>query len=50
MMYRLGVKQPGSDQVYPLHTPGFRVDESSLKTGISLLSYLAVELLDTSPV
>jgi len=50
MMYRLGVKQPGSDQVYPLHTPGFRVDESAIKTGISLLSYLSVELLGTTPV
>jgi amidohydrolase len=50
MMYRLGVRDPGSDQVYPLHTPGFRVDESSLRTGISLLSFLSVELLKSSPV
>ncbi len=45
MMYRLGVKEPGSKKVYPLHTPGFRVDESALKTGVSLLSYLTIELL-----
>ncbi len=45
MLYRLGVKQPGSDQVYPLHTSGFRVDESALRTGISVLSYLSIELL-----
>ncbi len=45
MMYRLGVKAPGAEQVFPLHTPGFRVDETALKTGISLLSGLAVELL-----
>jgi metal-dependent amidase/aminoacylase/carboxypeptidase family protein len=50
MMYRLGVKDPGSTTVYPLHTPGFRVNESSLKTGISLLSYLTIELLKTAPV
>ncbi len=50
MMYRLGVKEPGSDQVYPLHTPGFKVDESALKTGISLLSFLSVELLKKTPV
>lgn len=50
MMYRLGVKEPGSAEVYPLHTPGFRVDESSLRTGISLLSFLSVELLKTKPV
>jgi len=50
MMYRLGVREPGSSEVFPLHTPGFRVDETALKTGISMLSYLAVELLHTSPV
>lgn len=50
MMYRLGVKEKGSNQVFPLHTPGFRVDESALMTGISLLSYLSFELLKTSSV
>lgn len=45
MMYRLGIKKPGQEQVFPLHTPGFRVDESALKTGISLLAYLSAELL-----
>jgi amidohydrolase len=50
MMYRLGVKAPGTDTSYPLHTPGFRVDESALKTGISLLSYLSIELLRNPPV
>ena len=44
MMFRLGVKQPGSAQVYPLHTPGFRVDESALRTGISMLAYLGLKL------
>ena len=41
MMYRLGVKDPHQDKIYNLHTPGFRADESALKTGISLLAYLA---------
>ncbi len=50
MMFRLGIREPGSDQVFPLHTPGFRVDESALKTGISLLSFLSVELLKMTPV
>jgi amidohydrolase len=45
VMYRLGVREPGQEQVYPLHTAGFRVDESALETGISLLAYLAVEML-----
>ena len=45
MMYRLGIREPGLEQVFPLHTPGFRVDESALRTGISLLAYLTSELL-----
>ena len=50
MMYRLGVKDPGSEEVLPLHTPRFMADEKALKTGISLLAYLAVELLKRKPV
>lgn len=49
MLYRLGVKQPGSATVHPLHTSGFRVDESALRTGISMLSYLSLELLKIAP-
>ncbi len=45
VMYRLGVKGPGKAAVFPLHTAEFRVDESALKTGISLLAYLASEML-----
>jgi amidohydrolase len=45
MMYRLGIGTPGKDQVFPLHTPGFRVDEAALGTGISLLASLAIHLL-----
>jgi amidohydrolase len=50
IMYRLGVRQPGSDQVHPLHTSGFRVDESALATGIPLMAYLTIELLKNPPV
>jgi amidohydrolase len=50
MMYRLGVRQPGSDQIWSLHTPRFRADETALRTGISLLAFLAVELLRKKPV
>lgn len=50
MMYRLGVRSPGSEQVFALHTSGFRADESALGTGSSLLSCLAVELLNHPPV
>jgi amidohydrolase len=48
MMYRLGVKDPASDEIYPLHTPRFMADEKALKTGISLLAYLAVNLPKTN--
>jgi amidohydrolase len=50
MMYRLGVKDPGSEEVLPLHTPRFIADEKALKTVIALLAYLAVELLKRKPV
>ncbi len=50
MMYRLGVKESGTDQVFPLHTPGFRVDESALKTGITMLTSLSIELLKSTAV
>ncbi len=50
MMYRLGVRNPGSQQISPLHTSRFRADETALKTGISVLAYLAAELLKKKPV
>jgi amidohydrolase len=45
MMYRLGVRDPGSEQPYLLHSPLFKVNESALKTGISVMAFLAIELL-----
>jgi len=50
MMYRLGTKERGTDKVFGLHTPHFKVDESALKTGISMLAYLSIELLKTTTV
>jgi amidohydrolase len=45
MLYRLGVKDPGTEQPYSLHTPSFQASEGALNTGITLMSYLAIELL-----
>jgi metal-dependent amidase/aminoacylase/carboxypeptidase family protein len=50
MMYRFGVRDPGSEYSYPLHSPLFKVNESALCTGISVMSYLAIELLKTTLV
>ncbi len=49
IMYRLGVKNPGQDEVFNLHTPTFRADESALETGVALMAYLSIELLQTEP-
>jgi amidohydrolase len=49
MMYRLGIRPPGSEETYPLHTAGFKADESALRTGSALLTFLAVELLRNPP-
>lgn len=48
MMYRFGVRDPGSERSYPLHSPHFQVNESALHTAISVMSYLAIELLKTT--
>jgi len=50
MMYRFGVGDPGSEQPFSLHTPQFKVNESALRTGISLMSYLAIEMLKIEAV
>ena len=50
MMYRFGVGNPGSEQPYSLHSSKFKVNESALRTGISLMSYLAIELLKIEAV
>jgi amidohydrolase len=48
MLYRLGVKSPESDKVAPLHSGKFVADERALKTGMSTLAWLAIQLLQTS--
>ena len=50
MMYRFGVGDPGSEQPYSLHSPKFKAKESALRTGISLMTYLAIELLKIEAV
>lgn len=46
MMYRFGVRDPGSDEVLSLHSSRFKSDEGALVTGISFLACLALELLN----
>lgn len=50
MMYRLGVRNPDAKGHTSLHTPRFMADEAALKTGISLLAFLAIELPKKHPV
>ena len=45
MLYRLGVKAAKTEEILPLHTNRFSAEESSLKTGLTMLSWLAVNLL-----
>lgn len=47
MMYRLGVKEPGQEEIFNLHTPKFRAHESALETGVALMAFLSIELLQT---
>ncbi|MEZ5069823.1 MAG: M20 family metallopeptidase [Bacteroidales bacterium] len=45
LMFRLGVKTPGAETTYALHTSRFQADESALWTGILMLAGLSLELL-----
>ncbi|MEX0988325.1 MAG: M20 family metallopeptidase [Bacteroidales bacterium] len=45
MMYRIGVKSSASNEIYPLHTGRFTADENSLQTGVSMMAWLAINLL-----
>ena len=45
MLYRLGVKGATTEEILPLHTNRFSADESSLKTGLIMLSWLAINFL-----
>jgi len=44
--YRLGTAGETSDTNFNLHTPYFNIDETSLRTGIALMSWLAINELD----
>lgn len=44
--YRLGVRKPGSDAVFPVHTSTFDVDETCLETGAGLMAWMAVQEVD----
>lgn len=48
--YRLGVanKEKGVDSA--LHTPTFDIDEASLKTGVGLMTFIAIKELENQPV
>lgn len=46
MMYRLGVKTPGREEIFPLHTSRFIADEAAIETGIKTMSWLAFSLLN----
>jgi len=44
--YRLGVKDPKSQEISNLHTPGFTVAENSLETGMGLMAWAAINELN----
>lgn len=50
MMYRLGVKDPSAEKIFPLHTNTFRVEESALKTGSAMMSWLALKFLNNKKI
>lgn len=43
--YRLGVRKPGREAIFPVHTSTFDVDESCLETGAGLMAWMAVQEL-----
>lgn len=43
--YRLGISDPNTNIIKGLHTPDFNIDESSLKTGIGVMAWLALNEL-----
>lgn len=46
--YRLGVRDEANGKVHNLHSPYFDVDEDALKTGIGLMSWIALKQLAES--
>jgi amidohydrolase len=45
VFFRLGVKPINSDTISNLHTSTFTVDESSIKTGMGLMAWIAMQCL-----
>ncbi len=50
LLYRFGVRSPGEENSYTLHTSGFRADEAALQSGITLMAGLALDLLRKNPL
>lgn len=48
VFYHLGCTKPGEEEIHPLHTDGFTLDENCLKTGM-LLQYTLTRRLLTYP-
>jgi len=44
--YRLGVKDPDTDEVHNLHTSTFDVDETCLETGMGFMAWVAINELN----
>ncbi|MEI6853026.1 MAG: M20/M25/M40 family metallo-hydrolase, partial [Bacteroidota bacterium] len=44
--YRLGVKDPESDDIFNLHSANFDVDENSLSTGMGFMAWVALNELN----
>ena len=40
--YRLGVKDPNSDEIFNLHSANFDIDETSLTTGMGFMAWVAL--------
>ncbi len=45
VMYRLGIKPPHEEEIPSLHSAFFTADESAIKTGIEVMSRLAIEFV-----
>lgn len=48
VMFRLGIRNENKGIIYPLHSPYFNIDESSLKLGVFTLLYPALMYLNST--
>ena len=44
--YRLGIKKPGATHPTNLHSPQFEADEAAIQTGMGVMSWIALQLLN----